>query len=209
MKKAPKFRIALAAFAIGACSTLFGGQEALAGAIQQARNDTVLTHNELVANLKALDALVSQKEGDLRPAYAAFTASLPGTRAAADRTTKQVAQLKGDGEKHFSTWQAEVETIKDDGIRNRAIKRLTAARKNWDGAAGALQEATVQFPALLGYLADIEKALNYDLTADGVKSIRGASRSANDSFARIQGLVQKAVSELDELAASMSSIAKT
>jgi Protein of unknown function (DUF2959) len=209
MKTASLLRFALATFAAGACSALFAGQEALAASIQQTRNETVLTHNELVANLKALNALVGQKEGDLRAAYEAFTGSLKGTRDAADRTTKRVAALQGEGEKHFSTWQSEIESINDKGIRERALKRLTAAKNNWNGAAAALQEATTQFPALLGYLADIEKALSYDLTVDGVKSIKGAAQSANDSFGRIQELTQKAVGQLDELTASMSSTIKS
>jgi len=208
MKTASLARFALVAFAAGACSALFAGQEALIASIQQARSETILTHNELVANLKALNALVGQKEGDLRPAYEAFTASLKGTRGASDRTTQQVAALHGEGEKHFAIWQAEVETISDEGIRTRALKRLAAAKANWNGAAAALQEATVQFPALLGYLNDIEKALSYDLTPDGVKSVRSASRSANDAFGHIQELSQKAVGQLDELLASMSSVAK-
>ena len=208
MKTAALLRFALASFAATACSALFAGQQELAASIQQSRSETILTHNELVANLKALNALVAQKDGDLRPAHDAFTASLKGTRAASDRTLKRVAALQGEGEKHFSVWQAEVETIKDDGIRNRALKRLGAARTNWNGAAAALQEATVQFPALLGYLNDIEKALSYDLTPEGVKSVRGAAQSANDAFGRIQGLTQKAVGQLDELAAAMSSTIK-
>ena len=209
MKTVSFLRFTVAGLVAAASSALFAGQQELAAAIQQSRSETILTHNELVANLKALNALVDQKEGDLRPAFEAFTGSLKGTRAASDRTIKRVAALQGEGEKHFSVWQAEVETINDEGIRNRAMKRLSAARANWNGAAAALQEATVQFPALLGYLNDVEKALSYDLTPEGVKSVRGAARSANDAFGRIQGLTQKAVGELDELAAAMSSTIKS
>jgi len=209
MKTVSLFRFALAAMTAGATSALFAGQEALNASIQSSRTETILTHNELAANLKALNALVEQKEGDLRPAFNAFTTSLKGTRAASERTLKRVAGLHAEGEQHFSTWQAEVETISDEGIRTRALKRIAAARANWNAAAGALQEATVQFPALLGYLADIEKALSYDLTAEGVKSVRGTARSANDAFGRIQQLSEKAVRELDELSASMSSVIKS
>ncbi|MEJ1973379.1 MAG: DUF2959 family protein [Lacunisphaera sp.] len=209
MKTSQLLRLALVTAVSGAFSALFAGQDELAAAIQQARSETILTHNQLVANLKALDALVSQKEGDLRPAYTAFAASLKETRAASDRTIKRATLLHDDGEKRFATWQAEVETIKDEGIRAHALKRLDAARKNWNGAAAALQEATVQFPVLLGYLTDIEKALSYDLTPDGVKSVRGAARSAMDSFSRVQELAQKAVGELDQMTADMSSTIKS
>lgn len=206
--KTTLLRTAIAVLVTGAASSLFANQEELLAAIQQVRNETVLTHNQLVTNLKALNALVDQKSGDLRPAYTAFTAGLKDTRAAADTTSKRVASLQADGEKHFTTWKSEVDQIKDNGIRARALKRLDDARRNWNGAATALQEATVQFPALLGYLADIEKALSYDLTTEGVKSVRGAARSANESFGTIQGLTQKAVGELEEMTAAMSSMIK-
>src|SRR5688572_32686934 len=84
MKTVSFVRSALVAFAAGACSALFAGQEALAAAIQQSRSETILTHNELVANLKALNALVDQKQGDLRPAFNAYQESLKGTRAASE-----------------------------------------------------------------------------------------------------------------------------
>lgn len=208
MKTTSLLRFALVTAVSGAFSTLFGGQEELLAAIQQTRNETVLTHNQLVANLKALNALVDQKSGDLRPAFTAFTAGLKDTREASDRTTKRAAMLQADGDKHFAVWHSEVEQIKDEGIRARALKRLDAARKNWYGAASAIQEATTQFPALLGYLTDIEKALSYDLTTEGVKSVRGAARSANESFGSIQSLTQKAVGELEEMAGAMSSVIK-
>ncbi|WP_404423030.1 DUF2959 family protein [Nibricoccus sp. IMCC34717] len=207
---APKclLRSALVLVLIGAFSSLSAGQDELKAAIQQNRTETVLTHNQLVTNIKSLDALVAQKEGDLRPAFGAFTASLIDTRAASDRTAKRVAALKVDGEKYFAIWRSEIEQIQDAGIKNRATKRLDSAVKNWNGVTAALEEATVRFPALLGYLRDVEKALTYDLTEDGVKSVRGAARSASESFGEIQRLVQTAVTELDQLSDSMSSVIK-
>jgi len=208
MKTLRFFALALATLVSGAGSALFADQAALAAAIQETRAETIKTHNALVANLKALDALVNQKEGDLRPAYQAFTTSLKETRVASDATTARVALLHAGGDQHFATWQNEVQTIKDDGVRNRALKRLDAARRGWTNATTALEAATTQFPELLGYLTDIEKALNYDLTADGVKSVRGSAQSALFTFGKIQDHVQKAVGELDQMLADMSSTIK-
>jgi hypothetical protein len=208
MKTIRLLALALATVLSGAFSALFADQAALAAAIQETRTETIKTHNALVANLKALDALVNQKQGDLRPAFAAFTASLKETRAASDATAARVALVREGGDKHFATWQAEVQTIKDDGVRSRALKRLDAARRNWANVTTALEGATSQFPELLGYLTDIEKALSYDLTADGVKSVRGSAQSALSTFGNIQGLVQKAVGELDQMLSDMSSTIK-
>jgi hypothetical protein len=209
MKTTKMLGLALITLGLSASPALFAGQEELAAAIQQSRTETILTHNELVANLKALDALVNQKEGDLRPAFTAFKAGLTVTREASARTVKRAALLKQDGDKYFATWKAEVAEIKDAAIKERAMKRLDGTNKGWNAVSASLQEATVQFPALLGYLSDIEKALNYDLTPDGVKSVRGASRSAVDSFGKIQGQVKNAVAELEKMSEDMSSMIKS
>jgi Tfp pilus assembly protein FimT len=210
MKTTHLLRFAVAALVAGATSSLFAaGLDELAAAIQQSRTETINTHNALVANLKALDALVTQKEGDLRPAFTAYTESLKETRAASERTLHRVANFKTSGDAYFVSWQNEVQQIGDEGIRNRAIKRLEDTRASWNATSTALQGAAVQFPALLGYLKDVETALNYDLTADGVKSVRGAARSAAETFDTIRAHVQHAVTELDKMTASMSSTIKS
>jgi hypothetical protein len=201
--------LALLTLVSGAFSFLHGAQEELTAAIQQSRTETVLTHNELVANLNALNLLVTQKEGDLRPAYANFKGGLDSTKAALERTQKRVTVLKESGEKYFSAWQADIDQIKSPDIRERAMKRLEKTQKNWNEVTISLQEATKQFPALLGYLSDVDTALNYDLTPDGVKSVRSAARSAESTFAKIQELVRKAVTNLEEMSADMSPTMRT
>ncbi len=208
MKNQNLLRLALVTLVSGAFSLAIGSQEELAAAIQQSRTETILTHNELVSSIKALDALTTQKEGDLRPAFEAFRAGLVQTRVASERTQKRVGILNETGEKYFAAWQADVEKIKDEGIRTRAIKRLDKTRKSWTQVATSLKDATVQFPALGGYLDDIEKALTYDLTTEGVKSVRGAAKSASGAFGQIQGMVQRAVAELEQMSADMSTVTK-
>jgi Tfp pilus assembly protein FimT len=209
MKTTHLLRFAFAGLVVAAASSLSAaGMEELAAAIQQSRTETINTHNALVANLKALDALVTQKQGDLRPAFTAYTESLKETRAATERTLQRVSNFKTSGDAYFVSWQNEVQQIGDEGIRNRAIKRLEDTRASWNATSTALQGAAVQFPVLLGYLKDVETALTYDLTTDGVKSVRGAARSAAETFDMIRAHVQHGIAELDKMTAGMSSVVK-
>jgi hypothetical protein len=201
--------LALFTLVTGAFSVLSAAQEELFAAIQEARTETILTHNELVASLKTLDALINQKEGDLRPAYDSFKAGLAKTREASERTQKRVAVLRENGDRHFATWKGDIEQIQDKGIRDRAMKRLDKNQKSWNSAATALEQVSAQFPTLLGYLADVEKALSYDLNTEGVKSVRGAARNAASTFDGIQKHVGKAITDLEAMITDLSSIARS
>jgi hypothetical protein len=181
-------------------------QEAIIADIAQTRNETVLTHNELAANLQALIALPTQKEGDLRPALEAFKAGLPKTKAARIRTTERVATLIAAGQKHFASWQTDIESITDREIKRHAVARLEATRRRWSEVVAALQDSVQQFDPLLSYLHDIDTALSYDLTAGGISSVRGATESATRSFQRIQSNVTRAVTELEKLAKELGSV---
>jgi hypothetical protein len=158
------------------------------------------------ANLKGLLALTKQREGDLRPTFEAFQAGLPKTKVARERTVERIAKLIADGQKHFSLWQADVETIANKDIKKRAVGRLQDTRQRWSEVVSALQDSVTQFEPLLGYLHDINTALSYDLTADGVRSVRGAADSATDTFDNIQRHVLRAVTELEKMAKELGSV---
>jgi hypothetical protein len=181
-------------------------RDAIIADITQTRNETVLTHNELATNLQALLALTSQTEGDLRPTFETFKGGLPKTKAAKGRTSERVAKLIAAGQQHFTAWQTDIETINDREIKRHAVARLEATRRRWNDVVSALQGSVQQFDPLLSYLHDIDTALSYDLTANGIRSVRGATASATDTFQQIQANVTRAVSELEKLAKELGSV---
>src|SRR4030095_6154973 len=64
-------------------------QAKLAGAIKEIRVETSLTRDQLQQTVDALDVLVKQKTGDLRPTYNAYIAQVKKTHSAADWTTSR------------------------------------------------------------------------------------------------------------------------
>lgn len=199
-------KILVSLFSVALCLSAAGDQEALISDIDQSRTETILTHNQLVANLEALVALTEQKEGDLRPAYETFQKSLAATREAEERTQKRVKMLTEAGKTHFYGWEEDIKSIKDSTIQRRAHARLADMVERWNRMVRELRQALDQFEPLLSYMSDIDTALSYDLTEDGLRSIRGAANSAVRTYQTLQEHVQGAVTELEGMAKELSPV---
>jgi hypothetical protein len=183
-------------------------QQQLAASIQDARVETARTSEQLKATLAALNALTAQKKGDLRPAYNAFGGEVPKTEAAAGQTRTRVQWMSGDGRKYFQEWQNTIRGIANKSLQKKAQKRMDAVKKSYDKVEASLVQASEKFRPFLSDLADIQKALATDVTAGGVKAIKGTVRSANWNHQFVDDAVNAALKEMDKMAKALSPEAK-
>ena len=154
-------------------------QEKLAKSIQETRLETANTSGQLGATLSTLNDLTKQTKGDLRPTYDKFCAEVTKTQAAAAVTRTRAQWMETDGQQYFKGWQQTINGIVNESLRKKAQKRLDAVQKDYTKAKDSLVLAGQKFAPFLSDLADIQKALATDVTAGGVKAIRGTVRSAN------------------------------
>jgi hypothetical protein len=189
-------------------STTQAGQEQLAKSINEARLETGRTSQQLKATLSALNALTAQKKGDLRPAYNAFCAEVPKTEAAAGWTRTRVQWMAGDGRRYFKDWQATIDGIANESLRKKAQKRLDAVRKSYDQVEQSLVQAGEKFRPFLSDLGDIQKALATDVTAGGVKAVKGTVSSANWNHQFVDKAIKSALKEMDNMGRSLSTEAR-
>lgn len=202
MKKPLLLGLALAALL---ASTLSASQEQLAASIQQTRTEALGVAEQLRATLNTVNDLTKQREGDLRPAFDAFAAQVPRAESAAAWTRTRVKWMESDGARYFENWQTTINTINNESLRKTAQKRLDTVRKSYDKVKASLVTASDKFTPFLADLADIRKALANDVTAGGVKAIRGVVNSANSRFNGVNSAINEASKELDKMAAALSS----
>ena len=183
-------------------------QEQLATSIKEARIEATRTADQLKKTLATLTALSKQKEGDLRPAYNSFAAEVPNTEAAASWTRLRVQWMAGDGQQYFKSWQKTIDSINNESLRNKAQKRLDAARKSYDKVGASLKTAGEKFQPFLSDLADIQKVLSKDVTAAGVKAVRGTVSSANWNFKSVESAISSALKEMQKMEKALSPEAK-
>jgi hypothetical protein len=183
-------------------------QEQLAASIKDTRVETTRTSGQLKSTLGALNALTQQTKGDLRPAYKTYCAEVTNTYSAAAWTATRVQWMGSDGRKYFQDWQTTVSGIANESLRKKAQKRLDTVKKSYDKIEASLQQAGEKFKPFLSDLSDIQKALSTDVTAGGVKALRGTVRSANWNHQFVDKAIKAALKELDKMQKALSSEAK-
>jgi len=181
------------------------GQEELAASIKQAREEATMTSMQLTATLAALNTLVGQTKGDLGPAYRAFQAEVPKTQNAATATSARVETMTKQRARYFTDWQNTIDSISNKSLQKKAQKRLTAASQSYDNVEAALVTAREKFQPFLSDLTDIEKALSHDVTARGVKSMKGVVRSANWNHKFVANAINAALKEMGKMEKALSS----
>jgi septal ring factor EnvC (AmiA/AmiB activator) len=183
-------------------------QEQLAASIKDVRAETARTHDQLKATLGALNALTKQTQGDLRPAYNTYCAEVTKTEAAAGWTRTRAQWMANDGRKYFESWQKTIDGMANPSLHKKAQKRLNSVQASYGKVEGSLRQAGEKFKPFLSDLGDIQKALATDVTAGGVKALRGTVNSANWNHQYISKAVDSALKEMQKMEKSLSAQAK-
>lgn len=204
MKKRVLLTIGFAAFLV----SVQASQEQLAQSIEEARGEAVRTSEQLKATLAALNALTKQTKGDLHPAYTAYCGEVAKTQAARDWTVSRIQSMDQNGGAYFQDWQSKVNEITSKSLRKKSQKRLDTVKASYDKVLNSLKRAGEKFQPFLSDLGDIEKTLATDVTAGGVKALKGTVKSANWNYQYVERSINAALKEMEKMSKSLSSAAK-
>ena len=201
MRKHIVLTVGLAALLASAAQA---SQEQLAESIRQARQEAEMTAAQLKTTLEALNALVSQAKGDLKPAFQAFRLEVPKTQAAASATTSRVQTMSQERDRYFTSWQNTISGINNPSLQKKAQKRLDKVSASYARVEAAFQTAADKFRPFLSDLADVEKVLSQDVTAAGVKAIKGTVRQANWDHKFVSSAINSALKEMGKMEKALS-----
>jgi hypothetical protein len=205
MKKQILFTLGLVTLLASATQA---SQEQLARSITEARGEATRATEQLKATLDTLTTLTKQKEGDLRPAFTAFTAEIPKTEAAAAWTRTRVQWMSGDGMKYFEDWQKTLNGIANESLKKKGQQRLDAAKKGYAKVETSLKSAGEKFKPFLSDLADIQKVLSNDLTAAGIKNVKRTVGNAEWYYKTVNATFKDALKEMEKMEKSLAAEAK-
>ena len=116
--------------------------------------------------------------------------------------------MANDGQKYFAEWQKTITGIANESLRKKAQKRLDSVRGSYDKIAVSLKESGEKFQPFLSDLADIQKILSTDITAGGVKAVRGTVSSANWKYKAVSSTINDSLKEMDKMAKALSTETK-
>ena len=176
---------ALLVTSVPAVASAASAQEALAASLSETNTEIVRTGNKLQETIQTLNELTAQTTGDLRPTYQRFSTAVTETQELAKTTAARAATLTDNMTTYFVRWQNELGGISSPGVKSAAEKRLTTVQRSYSALAADMAKVAEKFRPLLGDMNDIKVALDLDLTAGGVKSIKGVANKATKKMASL------------------------
>jgi hypothetical protein len=173
--------------------------ETISSSLAETNTELIRTGNNVQEAVKALNTLTAQETGDLRPTYEQFAAAVAETEESAKVTAARAGTLRDNITTFFAGWQNELGRINNPSVKSSAEKRLANVQKRYSNLAGSMAAVAERFKPLMGDLTDIKIALSNDLTAGGVKSVKGMANTATRKMAALH----------DELSALLGQIGDT
>jgi hypothetical protein len=116
--------------------------------------------------------------------------------------------MESDGRQYFADWQKTIDGISNESLRKKAQRRMDAVKASYAKVEEALAKASDKFTPFLSDLDDVKKALSSDVTAAGVKAIRGTVSTANWDSKFVDQAVKTALKEADKMEKALSPEAK-
>lgn len=185
-----------------------GGQEKMAATMAETSTEVTKTRSQLESTMGALKALTSLKEGDLKTAYSSYCSEVARTQTAATWTRQTAQNMREQSAQYFADWRQELGGISNPKLRKKAEQRLASVQKRYGNVSKALETAGAKFTPFLSDLADIEKVLARDLTAGGIKSLRGTVSSAQFNLGPVRRAIDNAAADLEKMAKELRPQAK-
>ena len=200
--------LALGLALFGGCAS--GGAEKgnkTATSVGDVSSDLKTTRDRIVGSLTSLNALVTTKTGDLRPAFKTFSSSVKSLGSAAKDLDAQAARMRETGEAYFADWDAKIAQISNPETKATSQARREEVRARFANISSMYTDVRTKFEPFMGDLTDIRAALETDLTAGGIAAIDPSIRAANTNGAAVRASIEALIKEFDTLSAKMSSTA--
>jgi hypothetical protein len=203
--------LSVAALAVGAmwlagCSTpVYQRGDRAADSAQVAAAQVQTEMQALAGTLTTLTNLVEKPAADLRPGFQAFSASLDGLIAAAQRGEVRAKQLARSNDVFFAAWDKQLTTISNVDIRTRSAARRNQVSTQFRTINDRYGEAREQLSSMISYLEDIRRALSTDLTLNGIEAVKPLVVDAGTTARKVQSDLAQANDDLAALSVQMSS----
>lgn len=135
-------------------------------------------------------------QGDLKPAYKELTTAAAGLDTAIAAVNKEVTAARTAGDRYAADWEKRLGTVADADIAASSAARLDQLRAGIERLALADNEFQTSATAFTSQLKDLRTALDLDLSAGGVASLRNALAA---TVAAAPALKQRAATLADRL----------
>jgi hypothetical protein len=174
--------------------------------LQDAAADVQGESRALEITMGTLDDLVNKPEADLKPQFKRFGKALDNLAASLKHNEHSQGRVSQKTAIYFNAWDKQIATMNYEVVRARSEARKAEVTNYLDSVTKRYQESQDAMGPLMNYLYDVRKALDSDLTQNGIESIKPIVAKARENADKVQLALGRLTSELTASSARMSSV---
>jgi len=199
--------VGLLALAFTGCKTAgYDKSEAVAYSIQDASAEVQMESKTLDQTMGALKQLVNQPTPDLRLQYSHFSDCLNRLTATAQKTAATGRRMDQKTAVYLQTWDKDLAAMDYERVRDVSQARRNEVARSYDSVHKRYQETQEVVEPLIGYLQDIRRALDADLTPGGLESVRGLVSNAEQNAGKVQTALAALTAALNNSSTKLSPV---
>jgi DNA repair exonuclease SbcCD ATPase subunit len=206
MKRLLLLSAVLSPLLIGCSTTTHDRGDSAAKSLQSAAAEVQVERHQLTLTMTSLESLVHKPAMDLRPQLKQFSANLDRLEAAARRNDKAAETALERNARYLESWDRQLTNMNYEVVRESSEKRRTEVAQNFNAVNRRYTEARTVMEPLLSYLNDIRRALDSDLTLNGLQAIKPVVANAQENAQKVHAALGRLGDELANAGARMSPV---
>ncbi|MEX2672031.1 MAG: DUF2959 family protein [Phycisphaeraceae bacterium] len=208
MNRVPLYVAFLLPLLMVGCETLRGFERAemATSDVRLARTELVGTQEQLDRAVASLNALVAA-EAERQPRFQSFSEQVDTLDRQVDRLRTQVEEMEAQVDAYFTAWEAEIDQMESEALRNRAMRRRASSIDSYQVTMAAYQDVDVILTPLVSKIRDQQRYLGSDLTASGVGSVSDIIEEVRQQEHTAQQEIEAAILEFNRIASELSTAA--
>lgn len=192
---------------LAACaSTGRDSAESTVGGLNELRADVTAGKAQVKSTIDSMNALEKSEGGDLKPRYEAYKKELSALESIAAKAKSNGQAMREKGAAYFKTWEEQLGTMTNPDIKKRSEERRTELNKLYAELTTSMDGCRASYEKFSTDLTDIKKALDIDLSANGVKNLATPMKTARGHAGDLEKTLDDVNKKLDALAREMNSI---
>jgi hypothetical protein len=134
----------------------------------------------------------------LAKAYENFSEQFTTLEKMQATTREQGTAAKARAQEHYDAWQKDMVSLQNADVREKAQKRFTQTKKDFDKIVKLADEAKTELSPFFADLKDIKVYLASDLTKQSVNSLSGTIWKIGNRMSGVQGHLDDVVKQIDK-----------
>lgn len=202
-------RLSISAVAIvflaGCKTTSYDKGDAAAQSLSRAAIEVQAESRALDRALQTLSALANNPSRDPKLQFDQYSDAVNALFRQIERAHDAVKEAREKSAAYMKDWERQLGMMNYESVRDYSATRRTALSNQLEVVTAGYRETQEAALPVLAYLEDIRKALDSELTADGLSAVRNLVSNAERNGRKVQTALARAADDLADAGRRMSS----